>query len=329
VRTRGAGRALQRHIDSYLEDLQVRNYSLSKIHGTRLVLELLSRFLRGRGVSDVRRVREEQLTSFCAYLPKHESWRLRAPLAVSTQRYYIGTVRAFFAFLEARGVILRSPADDLQQPRAQRLPRGVLTVAQARRLMAAPNVWTAHGLRDAAMLEVFYGTGIRLSECLNLALSDLDLAQGLLLVRNGKGKKDRVVPVPAQAAKVLDRYLRDARPLLMRDPRVSYLFLSSRGRRLTQSTISAAMHGYGGEAGIPWKVSPHILRHTCATHLLQGGADVRHVQKLLGHQEIDTTAIYTRVAITDLRGVVARAHPREALGRRAATTKRTSPKSKR
>jgi integrase/recombinase XerD len=317
-------------VESYLEDLQTRNYSLSKVHGTRIVLELLSRFLRGKGFTDVRRVREEHLTSFCAYLRKHESWRLRVTLALSTQRYYIGTVRAFFTFLEARGVILRSPADDLQQPKAQRLPRGVLTVTQARRLMAAPNPWTAHGLRDSAMLEVFYGTGIRLSECLNLALSDLDLAQGLLLVRNGKGKKDRVVPMPAQAAKVLDHYLRDARPLLVRDPRVSYLFLSSRGRRLTQSTVSAAMHGYGREAGIPWKVSPHILRHTCATHLLQGGADVRHVQKLLGHQEIDTTAIYTRVAITDLRGVVARAHPREAFERRTAKARNTpAPKRRR
>ena len=315
MRTRGAGRAFSHHLNSYLEDLQVRSYSLSKIHGTRIVLELLSRFLRGKGASDVRRVREEHLVSFCAYLRKHESFRLRVPLALSTQRYYIGTVRAFFAFLEARGVILRSPADDLQQPKAQRLPRGVLTVAQARRLMAAPNPWTAHGLRDSAMLEVFYGTGIRLSECLNVVLSDLDLAQGLLLVRNGKGKKDRVVPVPKQAAKVLDRYLRDARPLLVRDPRVSCLFLSSRGRQLTQSTVSAAIHGYGREAGIPWKVSPHILRHTCATHLLQGGADVRHVQKLLGHEDIDNTAIYTRVAIKDLHGVVARSHPRNSFKR--------------
>lgn len=177
--------------------------------------------------------------------------------------------------------------------------------------MNAPNPWMPLGLRDRAILETFYGTGIRLSECLNLQLSDLDLAQGLFLVRNGKGKKDRVLPVPAQAAKALERYLQEARPLLVRDPRIGYLFLSVRGRRLSQTALSEAIYGYGKEAGIPWRVSPHILRHTCATHLIRGGADVRHVQKLLGHEYLDTTAIYTRVAVKDLREVVEKRHPRD------------------
>ena len=313
MRTHAAGKrsSFARAVDVYLDALQVRNYSLSNIHSTRLVLDFFGRYLDGQGVRDVRRVSEAHITRFAAYLPTHESQRFRVPLSVTTQRFYIGCVRGFFAYLEQAEVILRNPAADVELPRVHRLPRGVLTVAQARKLMTTPNPWTAIGLRDSAMLEVFYGTGVRLSECLNLTLSDLDLRQRVLLVRNGKGRKDRIVPVPAQAAKALDRYLIDARPLLVRDPRVSNLFLSSRGRRMSQSNLSSMLHAYGREAGIPFNVSPHGLRHTCATHLIKGGADVRHVQKLLGHAELDNTAIYTRVAVKDLHEVMRKRHPRE------------------
>lgn len=313
MRTRVAGKpsSFGRAVDLYLDVLHVRNYSHSYMHSARLVLDFFGQYLRSQGVRDIRRVSEVHVTRFAAYLPTYESQRFRVPLAVTTQRFYLGCVRGFFAYLEQAEVILRNPAADVELPRVHRLPRGVLTVAQAQKLVTTPNPWTAIGLRDRAMLEVFYGTGVRLSECLNLSLSDLDMQQGVLLVRNGKGRKDRVVPVPAQAAKALDRYLVDARPLLVRDPRISNLFLSSRGRRMSQSNLSSMLHGYGREAGIPWNVSPHALRHTCATHLIKGGADVRHVQKLLGHAELDNTAIYTRVAVKDLHEVMRKRHPRE------------------
>jgi len=179
-----------------------------------------------------------------------------------------------------RELFLRNPAAGLALPKLKRLPRGVLSEAQARRLMSAPDQWTPWGIRDRAILETLYGTGIRLQECLRLQLPDLDLAQGLLLIRNGKGRKDRVVPVPARAAAALDLYLRDGRPRLLRDSRVRELFLSFRGRGLSPSALSVAMRAYARRAGIAGPVSPHTLRHTCATHLLQGGADIRHVQVL-------------------------------------------------
>ena len=196
-------------------------------------------------------------------------------------------------------------------PKVDHLPRGVLSEAQACKLMAAPNPWTPFGLRDRAMLEVFYGAGLRLSECLNLDVSDIDLARRVIVVRLGKGRKDRVVPLGGRAADAVDKYLQGARPRLVRDPRVSKLFLSTRGRRLTQTTLSEAMAGYGRQAGISWRVSPHVLRHTFATHLLKHGADVRHVQRLLGHADIETTQIYTRVAVKDLHDVIERSHPRD------------------
>jgi integrase/recombinase XerD len=315
VPTPAAGRRpFKAHRDSFLEDLQARNYAPSTIRTNHLVLGLLSRYLRAHRVRDVCSVDEEHLVGFARYLSSYET-RFRTPMSVATQSLYLGIVRGFFAWLDARNVILRNPAADLALPEVTNLPRGVLSEAQARRLMSAPSPWTPWGLRDRAILETLYGTGIRLRECLTLRLSDLALAERMLLVRNGKGRKDRVVPVPGRAAAAMDLYLRDGRPQLMRDSRVPEIFLSFRGRPLSQSALGLALRGYGRAAKIPGPVSPHVLRHTCATHLLQGGADIRHVQVLLGHKNLDTTAIYTRVAVKDLRAVLERAHPRNEAGK--------------
>ena len=301
---------LERHLEAFLDDLRVRNYSKSRISGAYLTLAFFFRYLNAQKVCDVRRVDESHLAGFARNLSLFVT-KFGKPMSTASQRYYLGTVRGFFRFLEATNQILQNPARDLPLPRIQSLPRGVLTMEQARRLMNAPSPFTPWGLRDRAMLELFYGTGIRLRECLNLELSDVDLAEQLLLIRDGKGKKDRMVPIPGRAAVALDIYLREARSQLIRDPRVSTLFLSMRGNKVGQSTLSAAFHQYGRTAGIPGRVSPHLLRHTCATHLLKRGADIRHVQELLGHKHIETTAIYTRVAVKDLHEVLAKAHPRD------------------
>jgi integrase/recombinase XerD len=296
----------------YLEDLRVKNYSPSTISMRRSVLALLARFLRTRRACDPRRVGEAQLFAFASWLPRYET-KYRGPLSVACQRQWISTVRDFFRFLEARELILRNPALELQMPKLRRLPRGILSEAQAKRLMEAPDPWTALGLRDRAMLEVFYGTGLRLSECLNLELGDVDLAENVLTVRLGKGKKDRVVPLLGRAWQAVDKYLREARAMLVREVRVATLFLSMRGVRMTPTTVHDRFHTYARQAGIPGPLSPHGLRHTFATHLLKHGADVRHVQQLLGHASIETTEIYTRVAVRDLEAVLERAHPRDKL----------------
>ena len=173
--------------------------------------------------------------------------------------------------------------------------------------MAAPFPGSSIGKRDRAILELLYGAGIRLGEAVRADVSDLDLRQGLLLVRNGKGKKDRVVPVGGRAALALGTYLADVRPELVKRLE-SALFLSRDGARLSKIGLQAMVKRHGQAIGL--HVSPHTLRHTCATHLLRGGADIRHVQELLGHRSLQTTALYTRVAIEDLRQVLARAHPR-------------------
>jgi integrase/recombinase XerD len=169
------------------------------------------------------------------------------------------------------------------------------------------------GRKDRAILETLYGTGIRRGECCRLALVDLDLSEATLLVRNGKGRKDRLIPVPGRATIALDAYLRDTRPELVRDSRELALFLSREGRRLDRTSLNLLVWKHARAAKIPDRPSVHGLRHACATHLLAGGADIRHVQQLLGHRSLETTAIYTKVDIKDLRTVLAWTHPRERM----------------
>jgi integrase/recombinase XerD len=305
VRIRG-GDDLAALLTRYVEELWVRRYSASSLEKARFELPRLIHHLSENGVRDARAVTEAHLATYARHLERHVT-RWGTPLAAASRASALSTVRRFFAFLTSRGHVLRDPAQAIPLPKTARLPRGILTESQARRLVAAPFPGSRIGKRDRAILETLYGTGIRLGEAARADVSDLDLREGVLLVRSGKGKKDRVVPVPGRAALALDIYLTEARPELVK--RVDQaLFISRHGGRLSRVGLRAVVQRHGRAIGIA--VSPHALRHTCATHLLRGGADIRHVQELLGHRSLATTALYTRVAIEDLRQVLARAHPR-------------------
>jgi len=299
---------LEAHLNAFVGQLVAHHYSETLQEHARRILPRLFSHLRAGGIRDVRSVTEEQLVSFAHELAMAKTARGTAP-ALQTQNSYLAIVRRFFAFLEKSGSILRDPATTLPFYRLDVLPRQVLSERQAEALMNAPEAGRTVGQRDRAILETLYGTAIRLSECGRLDLQDLDLAEGALLVRNGKGKQDRIVPVPGRATAALDVYLRDVRPAFVRDPKEPALFLQRYGTRLSTVMIGLLVSAYGRAVGV--KISPHGLRHACATHLLKRGADIRHVQRLLGHRDIQTTARYTGVTLTDLREVLTRAHPRE------------------
>jgi site-specific recombinase XerD len=235
---------------------------------------------------------------------------LGTTLSSGTRSCYLQAVRSFFAWLTDRNVILRNPALELPTLHITRLPRRVLSETEAHRLMNAPSRWTAIGRRDGALLEVLYGCGLRKGECLRLDLADVDLGQGLVLVRSGKGKKDRIVPLAGQAAAAVDRYLRESRLELAKHSRENALFLSKYGRRLSASQLFTIVRKHARAAGLRGRVFPHALRHTYATHLIRGRASIRHVQELLGHKSLQSTAIYTYVDVDDLRRVIERSHPR-------------------
>lgn len=313
MRIHGAAEDFASLLAAHVEDLRARRLSVSAESHAERVLGRLFSHLREEGLFDVRAVTEEHLVRFARALATKET-KDRAPLSPSSQATYLGAVKRFFAFLVRRRVILVDPARGLPLPKCQRLPRRVLTEAQARRLMAAPFPGSPIGQRDRALLELLYGAGIRRSECVRADLMDLDLGHGVLIVRDGKGKKDRLVPVPGRAAAALDVYLCRARAELVRSAREAALFLSRLGCRLSNNAVNLAVHRHGKTLGL--KVHPHALRHACATHLLKGGADIRQVQELLGHKSLKTTQIYTRVCVEDLREVLQRCHPRERLWRR-------------
>lgn len=302
--------AAEVQLRAFLAELRAKRRSRSLVWRAASVLPRFFAHLAHERIYDLRRVEERHVVSFVLRL------RQREGLSAATQAMYLGTVRAFLGFLVARRALLRNPAQDLALPHVERLPRAVLSVAQARRLMAAPLPWTACGRRDRALLETLYGCGLRIGECLSLDLRDIELSERVVFVHTGKGKVDRRVPLPGRAAAALQIYLEHARIAFVRDPRQEAVFLSFAGVRLSQVTVGQALSRYARQAKIPEGCRAHALRHAYATHLLKGGADVREVQLLLGHKRLQTTALYTRVLADDLQRMVDRAHPRARRSRR-------------
>ena len=233
-------------------------------------------------------------------------------LSTSTQHTRLGAVRAFFGFLAGEGRLLINPARQLQLPKRRKaLPQALLTPAEAIRLVESADTSTPLGLRDRAILEVLYSTGVRASELCALTISDLDTASGTLMVRCGKGGKDRVVPLGPVAADVLGDYVAKARPKLLLKKTTPEVFVSKRGEALHRNNLAAIVARAARRAGLTKPIRPHRLRHACATHMLRGGADIRHIQKLLGHASLSSTQIYTHVEVSDLKAVHRRFHPRE------------------
>lgn len=226
---------------------------------------------------------------------------------------YLYAVRRFYGWLERTGRVLLNPAAGLLLPRVvDALPRTVLSASEIRRLLDAPDTSTPLGLRDRTLLEVFYSTGLRLAELCALTVHDVDTGAGYVRVNAGKGSKDRVVPLGRKACDALKDYLRHVRGRLTKNRRDERaLFVGKHGRKIHHQIVERLVLDYARAAGIRKRITPHALRHTCATHLLQGGADVSHVQRLLGHVGLGSTQLYTRVAGREVKATHAKTHPRE------------------
>lgn len=223
----------------------------------------------------------------------------------------VAAIRGMFKHLRVRGDVQQNPAEDLQAPRLFAALPKFLTADQVDALLAAPDVDTPIGLRDRALIEVLYATGLRVSELVGLRLADVTLDRGYVQCL-GKGRKARIVPVGDQAVYWVRRYLHDARPGFVARRETPFLFVSARGgRRLSRAGFWKILKGYGRKADIRAPLSPHVLRHSFATHLLDRGADLRAIQTMLGHADLSTTQIYTHVLETRLRNVYDSYHPRD------------------
>ncbi|CAA9299415.1 MAG: Site-specific tyrosine recombinase XerD [uncultured Gemmatimonadaceae bacterium] len=230
-------------------------------------------------------------------------------LAPASIRRNVSAVRSYFRFLVGEGRVLRDPSERLETPRRWRSLPEVLSVEDVARLLAAPSLDDALAFRDRALLELAYGAGLRVSEWITLGLRDLLLADGLVRVF-GKGSKERLVPIGRSAIGAVAVYTRELRPRLERGAGKGVLFLNARGEPLTRMGAWKILRKHVDRAGITKHVSPHTLRHSFATHLLEGGADLRAVQEMLGHADISTTQIYTHVDREYLRSVHKQYHPR-------------------
>jgi integrase/recombinase XerD len=222
----------------------------------------------------------------------------------------VSSTRGFYKYLLVRREIAGNPAEDLQPPRAWAALPKYLSVEEVDRLLTLPDVGTPRGLRDRAFIELLYATGLRVSELVALGVAHLNLEAGFLTAR-GKGAKERLVPIGDEASSWVSRYVRDARPKLLKGRTSPRLFVNARGGSgLSRLGVWKILKGYGVQAGVSRRLSPHVLRHSFATHLLERGADLRAIQMMLGHADLSTTQIYTHVLEARLRAIHERFHPR-------------------
>lgn len=221
----------------------------------------------------------------------------------------VAAVRGLYKFLRLHGHVPANPAEDLRSPKLFKALPKFLPVEAVEALLAAPDPSTPRGLRDKALIELLYATGVRVSELVGLRTADVRVAEGFLRTV-GKGRKERIVPIGDEAARWVARYLAEGRPRLVKGREAPWLFLNPRGQRLSRVGFWKALKAYGRAAGVPGPLSPHVLRHSFATHLLDRGADLRAIQAMLGHASLSTTEIYTHVLEARLRAVYDRFHPR-------------------
>lgn len=297
-------------VGEYLTHLRIeRGMATNTLAAYRRDLARYRDFLARRGIEDLRGVRETDVTGFLAAL--RDGGDDGAPLAASSAGRVVSAVRGLHRFAVREGRVGGDAAHGVRPPSPRKTLPHTLDVAQVEALLAAAGATEgAVGLRDRALLELLYGTGARISEAVTASVDDVDL-ESMSVTLLGKGSKTRVVPLGSFAARAMEAYLVRARPLLAAKGRgTPRVFLNTLGRPLSRQSAWAVVQGASARAGLTEHVSPHTLRHSFATHLLQGGADVRVVQELLGHASVATTQIYTHVTIEAMRETYAMAHPR-------------------
>lgn len=294
-------------IERYLQFLRVLNLSETTVRGHAFHLRRFIRYLEGKDPASVTR---ETIDAYQVHLYEEINFKGR-PNSAASQNNALKVVKSFFAFLHEKGYIPGDPAKDASYARVpKRLPRSILTKTEVKKILHAPDTTTLLGYRDRTILEVLYSTAIRKEEINSLLVDDVDYAQGFLRVNEGKGKKDRVVPLGKIACRYLESYIQAVRPALLKTPS-RCLFLSLKGNRLSKNVIWKMVKGYAKKARITKTISPHTFRHTCATLMLRNKANIRHVQEMLGHTSLTSTQIYTSVSIVDLKEVHSKCHPRE------------------
>jgi integrase/recombinase XerD len=319
----------QNRMGSLLEEfvawMRVRNISEYTQHSRRSCMVQFARWATERGIEDPMEVTRPVLESYQRYLYYYRQ-KNGKPLTFFTQYSRLVPIRAWFRWLVRQNHVLYNPASDLDMPKLEkRLPRAVLNEEEVERVMIQPDLRDALGVRDRAILETFYSTGIRRMELVNLKLHHLDHLRGTLAIWEGKGKKDRVVPIGERALLWVDKYLREARPQLVMEPDEGTLFLSIEGGAFHLDHMSKLVRDYVEQANLGKIGSCHMLRHTMATLMLENGADIRFIQEMLGHSSLQSTQIYTQVSIRQLKKIHTATHPGATLEKKKPASASAAP----
>jgi integrase/recombinase XerD len=314
--TKGGFRA---YLIEFTNWLLAMRYSAATVRGRRITLGYFIEWCEARSVVTPHDVTRAMLERYRQHLFTHRREADGLPLSLNTQTNRLVSVRMFFKWMTRNHHLMFNPASELDLPKQeQRLPRNVLTVAEVAQILNACDDGDSLGLgiRDRAILETLYSTGMRRAELCGLDLADIDTERGTVLIRQGKGKKDRMVPIGGRALAWVARYVQEVRPRYLDDENDPALFLSRLYERLSPKQLSGVAKNAIDRAdlarvktGGPLAASCHLFRHACATHMLENGADVRFIQALLGHSSLVTTEIYTRVAIVKLKEVHEATHP--------------------
>ena len=291
-------------ITEFKQRLSTRGYAKATIEGYRKNLDQFTTYLTGRDISDIKQITRQTIEGYKEHVMAQDN-------AMETRALKLRAVKRLFEYLEETHQLLVNPAEGMVETcRKNRKIGPVLTMAEVKKLLDQPNLSLKTHIRDRAMMEVLYSTAIRLDELLHLEVYHADFADKVLYVRKGKGNRQRVVPLGSHAIGYLREYLEKVRPFYVRkNPKERRIFLLNTGLPMTPESVRAILFKYRKQAGIKKSASPHTLRRTCATHLLQNGADIRYIQKLLGHRRLSTTQTYTKIMPMDVKKTHEKTHP--------------------
>jgi len=300
--------SLQNLMLRHVEDLERRNYTADTIKNRRVILLRFARWLDERAVTDAAAVTRAMVERYQRWL-FHQRKKDGKPLSVRTQTERVEARQLFFAWATKKRLVPANPASDLDFPRPIKSLPEILTTADIAAIFAVPDLSTPLGLRDRSILEMFYSTGMRRMELVNLHVHDIDRDKGIVRINQGKGRKDRLVPVGEIALYWLARYEDEARPILGPMVDETRLYLNASGLPVGRDNLSIRLRRIFQAAGIKKAGACHLFRHTMATHLLEAGCDVRVIQEMLGHSKLETTALYTHVGIAHLKKAHDAYHP--------------------
>ena len=300
---------LQEWIAKYFEWMAVTNHSINTIIVRQKYMRYFCQWCADRSIESLAEINRDIVERFQRSLYTYKK-KNGKPLAAASQYSRLSALKMFFKYLVRQEVILFSPATELQLPRLGKpLPKNVMSHEEVQMVLIQCDLSQPYGLRDRAIMELFYSNGIRRAELSALNIYDIDFEKGNLMIREGKGRKDRIIPIGERALEWIQKYLDEARPKLQKRVDEMTLFLSRTGERLSDLYLSKHIAEYIQQANINKTGSCHLFRHSIATLMLDNGADLRYIQEMLGHESIRSTQIYTRVSIKSLKNVHQQTHP--------------------